>query len=374
MMTILPFAVVAALPALTLTCTYFEVKSPDDVYVIGRTMELGGSGGGMFSSSLATQLPFPQGEWQVAVHPRGPDGNFTNQYGYVSLDPIAGPDFRSDGMNEAGLTMSLQTMRMAEYQKADPHKTNLRIDQVLPWLLGHCASVSDVELALANISVVSGGLGMEDFIHWSVADAQGYSVVLEYVSGQRMIHTNDVRVMTNDPDYPWHLKNLNMYVGLTPHTPSANKDITIQTAVGTVPQVWSQGFNLAALPGDFSPASRFVRMFYLRQYAMLQYPLTSVDDTIVLATGLLNNVFIPRGTVATMNGQSSQEAFDFTQYALIKIPKQGRLLFRSYRDMSWRQIDLKKVDFSRKGAVPVSDGSIGIQDVTGKLHGSASVV
>ena len=48
--------------------------------------------------------------------------------------------------------------------------------------------------------------------HWAVQDAAGAMVVLEYVGGALHVHdAARVGVLTNDPEYEWHLKNLNQY-------------------------------------------------------------------------------------------------------------------------------------------------------------------
>jgi len=305
------------------------------------------------------------------VHPRGPDGRFSNRYGFLGLEAtvggLAGPVV-SDGMNEAGLTLSAHTMRTAEYGVAEPDRMPVTIFEVIPWALGQFSSVAEVAAGLENVSVVPfQGATQEDFVHWAIADAAGNSAVLEYVAGKRVLRRNDVRVMTNDPDFSWHLTNLNMYVGLTPLKPSGNAAITVNTEIGKVPQIWSHGFNLLGLPGDTSPASRFVRLFYLRQYAQLAEPVSSVDDAMVLATGLLNNVFILRGIVAPLNGLTNVGSYELTSWGLLKIPSQRRFLFRSYRNMAWREVDLSKLRWDQRRSIPVDDGTLGIQDVTGQL-------
>mmetsp|Transcript_20197 Transcript_20197/g.63452 ORF Transcript_20197/g.63452 Transcript_20197/m.63452 type:complete len:392 (+) Transcript_20197:1-1176(+) len=377
-------ALLVSLPAVASACTYFEVESPGGVWVAGRTMELGGGGGGLFRAARS------QGSWRAALHPRGADpSGLENRYGYVSIDAYMSGDPKtadpagtvisdgmkeaglliSDGMNEAGLSVSLHTMRMARYQEPDPAKASLLFLSVVPYLLGHFDCVDAARQGLANVSVTAGSYGPGDFVHWAVADAHGKSAVFEYVDGTLQVHSNDVRVMTNDPDYQWHVKNLNMYVGLSPGVPNANAGLEVATEVGPVPKVWSQGFNLNGLPGDLSPASRFVRVFYLRRYAETREPVQSVDDAIVLATGLLNNVFIPRGSVAPMQPPTSALDYDFTQYGLLKIPAQRRLLFRTYRSMAWKEIDLKSLAWDTSKSMPLSDGTLDIEDVTGKMRG-----
>ena len=50
-----------------------------------------------------------------------------------------------------------------------------------------------------------------------------------------------------------------------------------------------------------------------------------------------------------------------------------QILYRSYDDMSWKKIDLARLDLSRDGderEVPIFDGGDGIMDNTGALQGS----
>lgn len=91
--------------------------------------------------------------------------------------------------------------------------------------------------------------------------------MVEYVDGVLQIHEKTVRIMTNDPDYDWHLKNLNNYVNVSAAWPVIPPSIIIDTEIGKIPSISSHGYNLTGLPADYSPPSRFVRMFYLRQYS-----------------------------------------------------------------------------------------------------------
>ena len=59
----------------------------------------------------------------------------------------------------------------------------------------------------------------------------------------------------------------------------------------TVPMPIGHGYNLLGLPGDGSPPSRFVRAFFLRQFALLKAPPETLDESKVLATELLDSVY-----------------------------------------------------------------------------------
>merc|ERR1719494_1276623 len=53
--------------------------------------------------------------------------------------------------------------------------------------------------------------------HWSIQDATGRNVVLEYnvhSPGKPIFYENTAGILTNNPDFQWHMTNLNNYVGL----------------------------------------------------------------------------------------------------------------------------------------------------------------
>ena len=120
--------------------------------------------------------------------------------------------------------------------------------------------------------------------HWAARDAAGNSAVLEYLDGELRVHDNGaVGVLTNDPDWNWQVTHLNQFASLSPDWPGANAAIEVGTEVGTVPAPVGHGLNLGGLPGDFSPPSRFVRMFFLRSYAHLNRPPATRRDALALA-------------------------------------------------------------------------------------------
>jgi len=344
-------------------CSYVEVAVPDDQaingsrYIIGRTMELG--------SMNPLQAFYSDSQWQVAVHPRG---HRSSQLGFVSVE-----NFRlkgalrivTEGMNEAGLTVSVQTLTESEYEDTDVvHALDVSTVDLAPALLASCHDVAATMAFLEAHRIVGRG-GMIG-VHWAIADASGRSIVLEYLRGKRTVYENTPRVMTNDPPLDWHWRNLNTYVNLSPLYPRANDFLGVSTSVGTVPKAIGHGWNLAGLPGDGSPPSRFVQLFYLRGYSMHRAAPKSTDDAIVLTTGLLNKVFIPFGSIAE-NREVLVDTPEYTPWAVLKIPAERRLLFRGYRDLHWRQVDLNNIDFGvavqEAPAWHIESGSLGIEDV-----------
>ena len=243
----------------------------------------------------------------------------------------------TDGMNEAGLTVSMQVFMQSVYMQPSPEASdtkNVCFAAITDWILGTFDSVKSLRKALKHTKIVGPKQGLVENpdlavyagLHWSIDDASEH-IVLEVLDGVIKMHNNTVGVMTNQPDFTWHLRNLNNFVNLRSDWPPSNPDIQVQTdEVGLVPDTKvGHGFNLLGIPGDYSPPSRFVRLFYLRQYAMLRFPPKKRKDSIALATGLLNNVFINKGTAPDPTPGEGE----YTQYTVLKIPG-ARLFF--YKD------------------------------------------
>lgn len=341
-------------------CSYVELpwqanSTVPPSYLIARTMEL--------SNLYGTT------EYSIEAVPRGPNHG---KFGYVA--PMNhfhfdGVPFQVpfEGMNEQGLTVSAHYLAQAVYE-APTEGESLSALEVVPRLLASCSCVEDVIKLLESVKVVAPKLhGKQSLggLHWAIADTSGRSIIVEYLEGQRMVLENHPRVMTNDPDIRWHWRNLNTYVNLNPQYPWQNDILQIKTDadIGAVPRPIGHGWNLFGLPGDSSPPSRFVRLFYLRGYALQSSALTSFQEAVVLGTGLLNNVFLPVGPVAG-NPRKPGDGPELTDYGVLKSCQEKLMLIRGYVNSQWRLIDLKRLDFSKGHSWPLEDGSLGLQDIT----------
>ena len=331
------FIVICLLNGVARSCTYSEMSpvGKNSTVHIARSMELGGG----FLTSL----------WKLSTHPLG-KGFGALKYGFVSID--VGLDFplaasgknvslhaASEGMNSQGLTVSCLTFHGAEYYKSAPpgdkRKTVQWID-FATWALGNFEDVDALVAGLHDIVLVdrfAAVLPAFMRFHWAVADAKGRSVVIEVRDGEPVVYENAVGTLTNDPPFDWHLRNLNNYAFLNPvpvWTSSASKRITRSTCVGEVPKPVGHGLNLGGLPGSYSPADRFVRTFFIREFAEKNDGIETDKDAIALATGVLNNVHIVRGTVASKGAIHGDPGFELTQWSVIKSPQKRQILCTSY--------------------------------------------
>ena len=77
-------------------------------------------------------------------------------------------------------------------------------------------------------------------------------MLLEYLKSGRTTFNNTVRVVTNEPDYDYHVTNLKNYVNLSPSDPQPK-------SFGNLKVSGFSGVGMKGLPGDYTSTSRFVR-------------------------------------------------------------------------------------------------------------------
>lgn len=241
-----------------------------------------------------------------------------------------------DGFNQEGLTCDLLFFPKScgwpelEYDKSNPHK-NIICVQLLEYILGNCKTVGDVSDVL-NTKNVWGTIGDIDeekdvlnkyyTAHFQVFDRYGKGLVIEYINGENCSQLSK-GVMTNEPDYNYHVSNIKQYSNLTSDTRNiAEEDFN------------GEGNGLIGLPGDPTPPSRFIRCYYYKKFIEENKKPQTSQDALIIASHVLNSVDIPKG-VAGRNG-----TFDFTQWVNIKDIFDLKMYFRDYEKIDWEQFDL----------------------------------
>lgn len=84
-------------------------------------------------------------------------------------------------------------------------------------------------------------------------DPTGDCVVLEPVDGELVVYENPYAVLTNAPEFLWHVTNLRNYIHLQP------ENVQETTWNGETISKFGEGTGMVGLPGDFTPPSRFIR-------------------------------------------------------------------------------------------------------------------
>lgn len=320
----------------SIACTDFRLTAKDGSVLITRSMEFALD----MKSSLRTST---RGRVFSTVTPDGGGGlSWKAKYGYAYLDGL-GIDTVIDGINETGL--SIETLFMpgyAEYQTIPMGQNSKAVSYANfgDWVLGNFKNVDEVRQAIPSIFVFAQkllGFGDTIFpIHFAIDDPTGKGIVVEYVAGKLNVYDNKIGVMTNSPDYGWHIKNLANYVHLAPENPSPIVDNGM-TFVAT-----GQGFGMIGLPGDISPPSRFVKTVALTRTAI---PAEDAAGALNMAEHIINNVDIPKGLVREPNS-GNKYTNETTQWVIFKDLTHKMLYYRTYNDLSLRAVSLAKLDFS----------------------------
>jgi len=166
-----------------------------------------------------------------------------------------------DATNEFGLSIAgLNFPENAVYYPAEKGKDNIAPFELIPWLLGQCRNLQEVQKLLKHINITDicySNRYPVTPLHWIIAD-QTACIVLETVGEGMRIYPNTTGVLTNNPPFDYHLHNLNNYLNLTSKEP-INR-MTNQLDLTS----YSRGMGAIGLPGDFSSASRFIRAVYTK--------------------------------------------------------------------------------------------------------------
>lgn len=316
-------------------CTSIRIKTEDGLVFYARTME-----GAIDYQSKVTVVP--KG---TIYHGTLPDNTpkgltWTVKYGLVGMNAFGSP-LMTDGLNEMGLAVgNLFFPDYAEYEAFNAGKANITLSQyeVATWLLSTCATVAEVRQAISKVQVVQGPKEVFAPLHFAVHDAQGNSLVIEYVKGKLHIYDNPLGVMTNSPGFDWMITYLSNFVNL-----SATNVPQIDLG-GVVIKQFGQGSGLVGLPGDFSPPSRLVRMVAFTQSAL---PVKGPQAGLNLAMTIINNVDIPKGIVRDKGENGIR--YDITQWAVAADLAGKKYYFRTHDNKNWRYVDLSKVLQTAKG-------------------------
>lgn len=156
-----------------------------------------------------------------------------------------------DGLNEHGLMAA--TLPFNNYSYYEPERSNIKENiegyDLIFYTLCNYKNVEELRENIYNINLICDKLPIINTIpplHWIFNDSSGDSVIIEKTVSGLKIYNNLIGVITNEPDYPWHLSNLYQYKNLI-----EKKDDINEISLG--------------IPGDTSSQSRFIRAAYIKR-------------------------------------------------------------------------------------------------------------
>lgn len=277
-------------------CTYISKMCANNSCLVGRTME--------FSYELNSYPVFIPAGAEITRYAQS--GVYNSNYASVGMTAYERP-IAVDGLNEHGLNVAtLYFSGVAQYSDTVDENSYYpyEFNQLL---LSQCKSVDDVISFLTENSGINVVDDPDDpmGLHWPVTDAMGKSIVIEPINGKLVITDNPVGVCTNSPELSWHLTNLANYVNMSTEGQNSyvfNSDFTAS--------INGAGSGLTGIPGDWTPASRFVRAAYFTQ--MLPVP-ESAGSGVTDIFHILSTSDIVKGCVIS-HSDTGDEYMETTPY------------------------------------------------------------
>jgi choloylglycine hydrolase len=313
-------------------CTAIRRTTTSGAVVHARTMDFA-------DEAPCDVIVVPRSYALMSLAPEAEPGmTWTATYAAVGVNTHGLP-LLIDGLNEKGLAVSaLYHPDHAKYQTVgagDASRTLAPVD-VAMWLLTRFASVETAAEGLRDVRVAASVFPPWGFVpplHYVLHDAERRCVVVEFIDHELTMHDNPLGVMTNAPEFEWHIRNLRRYVTL------AASDVP-KLAVGGMRRVPSgAGAATLGLPGDFTSSSRFVRAVALSRTAA---PVDTPEDAVQQAFHILANCQIPRGALRSVRGE--RVSYDYTHYTSAVDTAGRRFYFHTHGNRRVRMVDLMKMN------------------------------
>ena len=259
-------------------------------------------------------------------------GRLASHYAIIGMAHVA-QDYPLyyDAMNEKGLCMAgLNFVGNAAYANVIPGRENVAQFELIPYLLGQCASVAEARDRLARLQLVGTPFSAQlpaAQLHWLLAD-QHQAVVIESMADGLHIYDNPVGVLTNNPPFPQQLFQLNNYMSLSPRQPENR----FAPQLPLIP--YSRGMGALGLPGDLSSASRFVRVAFTRMNAVSG---DSETESVSQFFHILGSVEQQRGCCEVRDGQ-----YEITLYTSCCNAARGIYYYTTYENRQITAVDMHR--------------------------------
>lgn len=273
-------------------CTNISIQATNGDVFWGRTMDFTFD---PFKASVNSQIT----AYPVGSQLTGLTETWASKYAFMGIS-MNNSLFFYDGMNSAGVVGDAQYLEECSWASAASLQQRglkpLIGEEIVAYVLSHFGSVAEIKTAFQSVGLLQSqypaweqaqtGITGPVPMHYTFSDSSGASVILEPVKNGAFKIYDGIGVMTNSPEYPWHVDNLRNYLQLTNHNLGQNK-LSDKLQVNQI----ESGSGLLGLPGDYTAPSRFVRGTYLANFLD---PFTA-DQGITQLYNLFKTVMIPKG-------------------------------------------------------------------------------
>lgn len=267
-----------------------------------------------------------------------------------------------DAMNTEGLTAAGLWLPSSEYPRIHDAAAGARLVSafdICGWAAANYSNISDLRKDLERVQrgeATSSGksihfwgprdLGGNQYVplHFQFHDANGDSLVLEFLAGELVLKDNsDLGVLTNEPPLAWHRTNLKNYLNTTNVEPAKKKRIVDLQVTKPGNGGGSIGLSASPLPSD-----RFLRTVFGLSFSTpwLATEGRSLDDAVAHTLNLLKGVAVVRGQCIDHAGNSKG---DFTQWHIVRDHDSQRMFLATTESLGTWCIDFADYDLTPTG-------------------------
>lgn len=300
-------------------CTAATYKTND--FYFGRTLD----------------YEFSYGD-EVVITPRNYEFSFRRagvmktHYAMIGMAYVAGDyPLYYDAVNEKGLGIAgLNFVGNAVYNGEIKGADNIAQFELIPWILGQCASVGEAKELLSRLNIVNIQFSAElplAQLHWIIADKDG-AITVESVADGLKIYDNPAGVLTNNPPFDEQMFNLNNYMHLSSKTPENlfSEKLPLKN--------YSRGMGALGLPGDLSSQSRFVRVAFVKMNSLSG---SSEEESVSQFFHILGSVDQQRGCCNV-----GEEKYEITIYTSCCNADKGIYYYTTYDNHQISAVDMHR--------------------------------
>lgn len=199
--------------------------------------------------------------------------------------------------------------------------------ELIPWVLGQCSSTAEAKQLLSQTCLVDIPFA-EDLpvapLHWHFADSEA-SIVAEQTKDGMHVYDNPINVLTNNPPFNFQTLNLCQYMNLSVSSPEG--------CLSKLPGVsaFGKGMGSIGLPGDFSPASRFVKAAYILENSKCKH---DEDSSVSQFFHVMESVAVVDGSV-----DCGEDNYRTTYCCCMNLCK-GIYYYKTYNNSSINAVNL----------------------------------
>lgn len=307
-------------------CTCINLKTKD--YYFGRNLDL--------------EYRFYE---RVVITPRNyefklkKEGNFKTKYAMIGMATVVDNyPLYAEATNENGLSIAaLNFPNNAYYEDVVEGKINITPFELIPWVLGNFANIEELKDVIKNINLINISF-KEDIpltpLHWMIS-YEKENIVLEQTKEGLKIFDNPIGVLTNNPEFSFHLTNINNYLNLTADVPQNrfSDEITLK--------IYGKGMGAIGLPGDNSSTSRFIRVAFNKTNSVCD---EDEESSVSQFFHILDSVAMVRGTNVNEN-----DKYDITTYSCCINTTKGIYYYKTYKNNQITAIKMNENNMNSTG-------------------------